>query len=312
MIISASRRTDIPTYYSTWFFNRLREGYVLVRNPLNIHQVSKISLNPEVVDGIVFWTKNPIPMLGKLDRLKEYAYYFQFTLTAYGSEVETGIPSKNGVIVPAFQRLSDIIGSDRVIWRYDPIFLSETYTMDYHIRYFEGLAKKLSRYTKKCTISFIDMYRKTQKNVTGLAMSKFPVDLQDELAGKLAEIAHSYGLAIETCSEGIDLEKYGIQHARCIDDRLFAKLIGCSLNVRKDKNQRPECGCVESVDIGAYNTCKNGCLYCYANYSDTAVKSNAGKHDPNSPLLFGSLGPEDKVIEKKMVSYKDFQISMEI
>ena len=312
MIISASRRTDIPTYYSTWFFNRLREGYVLVRNPLNIHQVSKISLDPDVIDGIVFWAKNPIPMLDKLDRLKDYVYYFQFTLTSYGKDVETGIPSKKDVIIPAFQRLSDAIGPDRVIWRYDPIFLSETYTMDYHIRYFEEIARKLSPYTRKCTISFIDMYRKTQKNVAGLSMREFPVQLQDELAGKLAEIAHSYGLDIETCSEGIDLEKYGIHHARCIDDRLFAKLIGCSLNAGKDKNQRAECGCIESIDIGAYNTCKNGCLYCYANYSNAAVITNAGKHDPDSPLLFGSLGPEDMVSEKKMVSYKDYQISLEI
>lgn len=312
MIISASRRTDIPTYYSAWFFNRLREGYVLVRNPLNIHQVSKISLDPDVIDGIVFWTKNPIPMLDKLDWLKDYVYYFQFTLTSYGKDVETGIPSKKDVIIPAFQRLSDAIGPDRVIWRYDPIFLSETYTMDYHIRYFEEIARKLSPYTRKCTISFIDMYRKTQKNVAGLSMREFPVQLQDELAGKLAEIAHSYGLDIETCSEGIDLEKYGIHHARCIDDRLFAKLIGCSLNAGKDKNQRAECGCIESIDIGAYNTCKNGCLYCYANYSNAAVITNAGKHDPNSPLLFGSLGPEDMVSEKKMVSYKDYQISLEI
>lgn len=312
MIISASRRTDIPTYYSTWFFNRLQEGYVLVRNPLNIHQVSKISLDPDVIDGIVFWTKNPIPMLDKLDRLKDYVYYFQFTLTSYGKDVETGIPSKKAVIIPAFQRLSDAIGPDRVIWRYDPIFLSETYSADYHIRFFEELAKKLSPYTKKCTISFIDMYRKTQKNVAGLSMREFPVQLQDELAGKLAEIAHSYGLDIETCSEGIDLEKYGIHHARCIDDRLFSKLIGCSLNVGKDKNQRAECGCIESTDIGAYNTCKNGCLYCYANYSNAAVITNAGKHDPDSPLLFGSLGPEDMVSEKKMLSYKDYQISLEI
>lgn len=312
MIISASRRTDIPTYYSAWFFNRLREGYVLVRNPLNIHQVSKISLDPDVIDGIVFWTKNPIPMLDKLDWLKDYVYYFQFTLTSYGKDVETGIPSKKDVIIPAFQRLSDAIGPDLVIWRYDPIFLSETYTMDYHIRYFEEIARKLSPYTRKCTISFIDMYRKTQKNVAGLSMREFPVQLQDELAGKLAEIAHSYGLDIETCSEGIDLEKYGIHHARCIDDRLFAKLIGCSLNAGKDKNQRAECGCIESIDIGAYNTCKNGCLYCYANYSNAAVITNAGKHDPNSPLLFGSLGPEDMVSEKKMVSYKDYQISLEI
>ena len=156
MIISASRRTDIPTYYSEWFFNRLHEGYVLVRNPMNIHQVSKITLNPDVVDGIVFWTKNPTPMLDKLDQLNDYTYYFQFTLNAYGRDVETGVPSKNNVIIPAFQKLSDKIGPERVIWRYDPIFISKIYTIDYHLHYFEQLAKRLSPYTKKCTISFLD------------------------------------------------------------------------------------------------------------------------------------------------------------
>lgn len=312
MIISASRRTDIPTYYSTWFLNRLRDGYVLVRNPLNVHQVSRISLSPEVVDGIVFWTKNPLPMLDKLDRLRDYVFYFQFTLNSYGREVETGIPGKNDVILPAFLRLSDAIGPDRVIWRYDPIFLSETYTMEHHIRYFEELARKLSRYTRKCTISFIDMYRKTRKNVAGLALSDFPVEKRDELAGKLAQIAHSCGLEIDTCAEGIDLEKYGIHHARCVDDRLLEKLIGCPLNVGKDKNQRPDCGCVDSIDIGAYDTCKNGCLYCYANDSATAVKTNAGKHDPASPLLFGELDPKDKIVDRKMKPLKELQMSLGI
>lgn len=152
MIISASRRTDIPTYYSDWLLNRIKAGYVYVRNPMNVHQISKISLSPDVVDGIVFWTKNPIPMLDKLNALKDYMYYFQFTLNSYGVDVERNIPSKNNVIVPTFQRLSDLIGPDRVIWRYDPIFLSETYTTDYHIHYFEELAKRLSSYTKNARL----------------------------------------------------------------------------------------------------------------------------------------------------------------
>mgnify|MGYP002798469658 FL=1 len=132
MIISASRRTDIPTYYSEWFFNRLKEEYVLVRNPMNIHQISKISLSPNVVDGIVFWTKNPIPMLNRIAELKKYNFYFQFTLNAYGKDVEPKIPSKKEVIIPAFQKLSEIVGKERVVWRYDPIFFNKKYTVDYH------------------------------------------------------------------------------------------------------------------------------------------------------------------------------------
>ena len=148
MIISASRRTDIPTYYSNWFFNRVMDGYVLVRNPMNAHQISKIALNPDVVDGIVFWTKNPIPMLNELKILHDYMYYFQFTLNSYAQDVEAHVPNKQKHIIPAFKKLSDMIGPDRVIWRYDPIFLNDTYTPEYHIRYFERIAKELSPYKK--------------------------------------------------------------------------------------------------------------------------------------------------------------------
>lgn len=310
MIISASRRTDIPTYYSEWFFNRIKEGYVLVRNPRNAHQISKISLKPEVVDGIVFWTKNPIPMLTKFDRLKDYTYYFQFTLNAYGKDVEPSIPSKNDVIIPAFQKLSNMIGSEKVIWRYDPIFLNEKYTFEYHVNYFEKLAKRLSPYTKKCTISFLDFYQNTENNIAGLSVEKFTPEVQEALAKNLVEIAKSYGLKMDTCAEGIDLQKYGIDHARCIDDRLFESLLNCPLKVGKDKNQRLECGCIESLDIGVYNTCQNGCRYCYANFSTKAVSTNSVQHNPESPLLIGEANPNDKITERKMHSCRVNQIKL--
>lgn len=302
MIISVSRRTDIPTYYSEWFMNRIREGYALARNPMNAHQVSRISLSPEVVDGIVFWTKNPAPMLDKLPQLKDYMYYFQFTLNAYEQDVEAGVPLKHKYIVPTFQRLSEMIGPERVVWRYDPILVSDKYTFDYHVKYFELLAKKLASYTQKCTISFLDMYVKTERNVAGLNIQPWTLELQDAMAKSLAEIAHSYGLELETCAEGIELEKYGIKHAHCIDGELFAKLLGCPLKVGKDKNQRKECGCVDSVDIGAYNTCRNGCRYCYANFNAKMVQNNQQRHNPLSPLLLGELQPDDKVTERKMTS----------
>ncbi len=312
MIISASRRTDIPSYYSVWFFNRLRVGDVYVRNPMNAHQISQISLSPEVVDGIVFWTKNPRPMLDRLNELRDYMYYFQFTLTSYGKDVEQNIPSKSKVIVPAFQRLSDTIGPDRVIWRYDPIFLSETYTMEYHIRYFEELAKRLAPYTRKCTISFLDIYDKTKRNIAPVAPGSFSAEQQNILAKRIAEIAHSYGLRLDTCAEAIDLQQYGIKHARCIDGRLFEQLLHCSLQTKKDKNQRTECGCIEAIDIGTYNTCRNGCRYCYANYSEKAVASQSCMHNPDSPLLIGEIGPEDKIIPRKMASCKIDQICLEL
>lgn len=312
MIISASRRTDIPTYYSEWFLKRIKAGYVYVRNPMNPHQISQINLSPEVVDGIVFWTKNPSPMLDRLVELNDYMYYFQFTLNSYGVDVEENIPNKSKVIIPAFQRLSDSIGPDRVIWRYDPIFLSRLYTVDYHIRYFEELAKRLSPYTRKCTISFLDLYRNTEKNIAILAPDKFSVERQTQLAKTIAKIAHSYGLRIDTCAEEIDLSQYGIEHAKCIDDCLFSQLLQCPLEIKKDKNQRLGCGCAESVDIGAYNTCQNGCKYCYANYSSKAVYMSSKNHDPDSPLLIGEVGADDEIKERKMFSYKTDQIQLSL
>ena len=312
MIISASRRTDIPTYYSNWFFNRIMNGYVLVRNPINTHQISKIPLNPDVVDGIVFWTKNPIPMLDRFNVLREYMLYVYLLLNSYAQDVETHVPNKQKHIIPAFKKLSDMIGPDRVIWRYDPIFLNDTYTPEYHIRYFEKIAKELSPYTKKCAISFIDFYRNTSKNVSDLSLHDFPEEAQKDLAKELAAIAHSYGLLIDTCAEGIELQEYGIGHARCIDDRLLSKLLDCPLDIRKDKSQRLACGCVESIDIGAYDTCRNGCKYCYANYSEKTVCSNFARHIPDSPLLFGEVGPNDKITERKVMSCKVNQIRFDM
>jgi len=306
MIISVSRRTDIPTYYSEWFFNRIRAGCVLVRNPMNFHQISQIKLTPDVVDGIVFWTKNPVPMINRLGELKDYMYYFQFTITLYGDEVEPGIPDKNKIILPAFKRLSDLIGADRVIWRYDPIMISEHYSPDYHIRAFEKIVAELCAYTEKVTISFIDEGYRGVKSKE-LLLLPFSAETQISLSTKLAEIAHGHGLAIDTCAEKIDLKQFGIAHARCIDGKLLSKLLHCPLNVDKDKNQRIECGCAVSIDIGMYNTCYNGCRYCYANHSPNKVLGNFEKHSPQSPLISGEIGEGDKINERTMKSFRDTQ-----
>lgn len=310
MIVSASRRTDIPTYYSDWLFNRLKEEYVLVRNPMNIHQIGRVNLSPDVVDGIVFWTKNPAPMLNRISELERYNYYFQFTLTAYDRDVEPNIPSKNNVIIPTFQNLSKAIGREKVIWRYDPIFFNDRYTMDYHCRYFRVLAAKLGDYTEKCTVSFLDIYRHTARNTKPLKIHPEIKEQQLELMQCFSEIAKEHGFYIDTCSEAIELDKLGISHAHCIDKALFERIGECRLKIDKDPNQRSECGCIASIDIGTYNTCKNGCLYCYANYSrDTFIK-NAQVHNPNSPLLFGEISSNDFVHERKVVSCKECQFTL--
>ncbi len=310
MIISASRRTDIPSYYSEWLIKRLKERYVLVRNPMNIHQVSKIDLSPDVVDAIVFWTKNPTPMLPYLEQIKDYTYYFQFTLSAYGPDVEKNLPSKNKIIIPTFQQLSREIGKEKVIWRYDPIFFNEQYSMEYHCKYFEVLASKLGEYTEKCTVSFMDMYRNTERNVKNLSIVKDTYEMQVELLQRFVEIAKEHGLYIDTCAEIGDFYNIGVEHAHCIDRERIERIGGFKLNVDKDTNQRAECGCVASIDIGAYNTCKNGCLYCYANYSSNTVEKNFGMHNPKSHLLFGEIDSTDVIKERKVKSLINNQMNL--
>ena len=310
MIISASRRTDIPTYYSEWFFNRLREGYVLVRNPMNARQISRISLSPEAVDGIVFWTKNPVPILSRLGELEPYPYYFQFTLTAYGRDVEPNLPGKNGVLIPAFQELSRMAGRERVVWRYDPIFLSDRYTVEYHCRYFRVLAAKLGEYTEKCTVSFLDFYRSTARNMRSLHIREMTAAQQREMMERFSEIAGEYGLYIDTCSEAISLEDLGVSHASCVDRERLERIGGYRLKVGRDRNQRKECGCAASVDIGAYDTCGNGCLYCYATDSRPRAAERVRAHRPDSPILFGTVGPEDVIREREAVSLREQQLSL--
>ena len=283
---------------------------MLVRNPMNIHQISKISLTPDVVDCIVFWTKNPKPMIDRLDELSEYNYYFQFTLNSYGKDVETNVPSKQQEIVHTFKELSCKIGPERVIWRYDPILLNDTYTIDYHINYFEKIARTLKGYTQKCTISFIDLYRNTANNVKGLLLKVMTTEDKRKIAESFSEIAQKYDLFIDTCAEDIELEDINISHAHCIDSNLIEKIVGCKLNISKDKGQRLECGCVESVDIGTYNTCKNGCKYCYANFSQNMVNKNSCLHDSQSPLLFGSVSADDTITSRKVESCKIFQLDL--
>lgn len=310
MIISASRRTDIPTYYSEWLFYRLKEEYVLVRNPMNVHQISRINLSPDVVDGIVFWTKNPVPMLSRLSELDKYNYYFQFTLNAYDKDVEQNIPSKNNIIIPAFQKLSQAIGREKVIWRYDPVFFNDRYTMGYHCKYFRVLAAKLGDYTEKCTISFLDFYRNTARNTQPLNIQQETREQQFEMMQRFSDIAKEYGFDIDTCAEAMEFDKLGISRAHCIDRERFERIGKCKLAIGKDPNQRTECGCIASIDIGTYDTCKNGCLYCYANYSHKTVMKNAQIHHPASPLLFGEIGADDVIKERKAVSCKECQITL--
>ena len=309
MILSVSRRTDIPNYYADWFYNRVKEGFLYVRNPMNFHQVSRIDLSPDLVDCIVFWTKNPEPMMARLQELSDYMYYFQFTLTGYGRDIEPNVPHKKDKMIPVFQRLSEMIGSSRVVWRYDPIFFNDVYTEEYHLRAFEQIADALASYTKRCVISFVDTYAKNKAAMRELKVRQpIPEDGQEDsgsiqnlrvFASRLSEIAHRNGMEIATCAEKIDLSDCGIAHSSCIDKALVEEITGYAIDVGKDKNQRAECGCVESIEVGTYHTCLNGCKYCYANDSWERAKRIFKEYDAESPLLCGRIEDGDKITERK-------------
>jgi len=299
MILSVSRRTDIPAFYWEWFLNRVKAGFVDVRNPMNIHQVSRIDIRPNVVDCIVFWTKNAGNIIPHLEQLKDYKYYFQYTINPYNKLIEENVPLKKDII-ENFRFLSEIIGPNRVIWRYDPILLTGNINIEYHLRYFEELAKRLQGYTQRCVISFVDLYKKTVSNTRDLMMREATDNEMHILAQKLSIIAKNYKMEVLSCSENIDLDAEGVKHGCCIDRNLIEKIVGYKIEVNKDKNQRKECGCVESIDLGAYNTCLHACKYCYANYNNAKVHTLSQMHNPLSTLLAGELDETDVVKERKV------------
>lgn len=303
MILSVSRRTDIPAFYSEWFFERIKEGFVYVRNPMNIHNISRIQLNPKVVDCIVFWTKNAKPLLARIDEIRDYNYYFQYTINPYNRELEKNVPKKDNVI-ETFKELSNKIGLSRMIWRYDPILMTDDIDVYYHIRYFEEIAKRLSTYTKRCTISFIDNYQKTERNLKQTSARELTDSEIFLMVKELVPIAKYYGMEIQTCAERIDLANVGIEHGRCIDNVIIEELLGVKIETSKDINQRKECGCVQSIDIGEYNTCGHHCLYCYANFNKEVVERKREKHDSKSPLLIGNVESGDKISERKVCPLK--------
>ncbi len=309
MIINTGQRTDIPAFYSDWFVNRLKAGFVLVRNPYNPRSVTRYRLSPEVVDLIGFCTKNPAPMLPHMDLLRPYGQYWYVTITPYGKEIEPGVPDKREVL-DSFRRLSDTVGPDRMGWRYDPVFISGDYPAERHIRAFEYMAQTLSGYTHTAVISFVDLYEKTKRNFPEVR----PVTAEQRLLlGKaFAEIAGQYGMTLRPCGEGDELAPFGADCSGCMTVAMYEQALGRRLKVPKTAPARKECACYLGGDIGAYNTCGHLCRYCYANYDAATVRKNLAAHDPESPLLIGHLEPGDQVHEAKQESWIDPQITMEL
>lgn len=309
MIIQTGMRTDIPAFYSKWFMNRIKEGYVLVRNPYNERQVTRYRLAPDVVDLIAFCTKNPAPMLPYMNVLKPYGQYWFVSITPYGKDIEPNVPDKEKVM-DDFKKLSDIVGVDSMGWRYAPVFIDETHSVEWHITEFEKIAENLCGYTKSCVISFIDIYKKVERN--------FPeareVSKSDRitLGKELIKIAKNYGMTIRPCAEGDELAPYGADCSGCMTLNTFETALHACLDVpnRKTNQRNGQCACLLGVDIGAYDTCGHLCKYCYANSNAELVKENMKKHNPMSPFLLGESMPGDDIHEAKQESWVDHQFNL--
>ena len=309
MIINTGQRTDIPAFYSRWFVNRLKAGFVLVRNPYNPRSVTRYRLSPDVVDLIGFCTKNPAPMLPHMDLLRPYGQYGFVTITPYGKEIEPHVPDKRNVL-ESFRRLSDLVGPDCMGWRYDPVFISEEYPVERHIKAFEYMAGELSGYTRTAVISFIDLYEKTKRNFPEARQVTAEERL---LLGKaFTEIGKQYGMTIRPCGEGDELAPFGADCSGCMTIATYEQALRQRLKAPKTAPARKECACYLGGEIGAYNTCGHRCRYCYANYDAETVRKNMGLHDPESPLLIGHLQPGDQVHEARQESWIDPQIGMDL
>lgn len=307
MIINTGQRTDIPAFYAEWLANRLKEGFVCVRNPYHPNQVSRYRLDPSVVDVIGFCTKNPSPMFPYMDLLKDYGQYWFVTITPYGRDIEPNVPDKHRLL-DDFKRLSDIVGLNAIGWRYDPIFISERYTMDYHVRAFEQISSALDGYTETVVISFIDLYPKVRRNFPeARAVTK---EQQMVLGKALIRIASDHGMTVKPCAEGDELAPFGADCGGCMRISDYEKAIGRRLSAPKRKGARAECACYLACDIGAYSTCKHLCRYCYANAESEKVLAQSRLHDPASPFLIGNYMDGDKIHDVPQKSWIDGQTSL--
>lgn len=292
MILNVSGRTDVVAFYTSWFMNRYREGYVDVRNPFYEKQVSRIYFSD--VDAIVFCTKNPLPIIKYLPTIK-HPIIFQVTLTPYKHDLEPNVIPK-GKIVDSIKKIASIIGSEYVYVRYDPIIINDLYTIDYHIKAFDNLCHLLEGYVKHIIISFVDDYKNVQNNHKILNIKNL-ADKDYQIIGEnFYKSAKKCNITVQTCCEEHNLVEYGFIKRDCVDHQLIFKLTG---KTKFSKWKERNCNCVSMVDIGAYNTCSHYCKYCYANYDEKRVHNNILKHDSSSSLLIGKLASDDIIKVRK-------------
>ena len=301
MILNTGGRTDTVQYYTEWLLRRFAEGYVLTRNLLFPGKVNRYELTPDKVDCVVFCSKNYRPILPRLHEITgKFNTYFHYTITAYGKDIEPGVPSIDESM-ETLMELSKLVGPQRVAWRYDPVLLTKEYTIQRHLETFDRMAKVLAPYIDRCIFSFVEMYKKLEVNMPEL----IPLSVEDmeRLAEGLGTIAARYGIHIQTCGTNGDFARFGVHSSGCMTLDILGRANGIAFKNLKHKGMRQGCHCIESRDIGAYDTCMNGCKYCYANKTPRKAFENFKLHDPASPLLLGQVGPDDTVIQGMQKSF---------
>ena len=293
MILMVSGRTDIPAFYTKWFMKRLEEGYLDVRNPFNPKLVSRINFNN--VDLIMFCTKNPLPIMPCLKDINK-PILFHITLTPYKKDIEPNVINKKKII-EGIKEISNIIGKENTIVRYDPIFISNKYNINYHIKAFDKLCNLLNGYIDEIIVSFLDNYKNVSNNIKYLQYKNLTDEDYKNIGINFYESANKNNIKVKTCFEKKNLVEYGFVSGDCISKELAYKLTGKKFN-KQTIRKGNLCNCVTTVDIGVYNTCNHLCKYCYANYDEEKVKDNILKHNPNSSLLIGELQSDDIIKER--------------
>lgn len=301
MMINTGGRTDTVQYYTDWLMKRFEEGYVLSRNPLFPNKVTRYELTPEMVDCVVFCSKNYAPILPHIDKIADrFPIYCHYTITAYGKDIEPGVPSIEQSIDTLLE-LSRTIGKEKIAWRYDPVLLTTEYTIERHLETFEQMASRLSGHVDRCIFSFVEMYKKLEYNMSEII--PFTTADMERLAEGLGGIAKRYDLTIQTCGTNGDYSRYGIKASGCMTLDILGTANQLAFRNLKHKGMRQGCHCIESRDIGAYDTCLNGCKYCYANKNPDIAVQNHKLHDKNSPLLLGSVKHTDIIQQGAQKSF---------
>lgn len=293
MLLNISGRTDIVNYYSDWLFKRFAAGFAYSRNSLFQNSVRRYELTPEKVDCIIFGSKNYTPVLDRIHLITErFNSYFNYTITAYGKDIEPGVPDME-TSIETLIALAKIVGAWRLAWRYDPVLLTEKYTVTRHIETFDHIAGRLAGHIDRCIFSFVEMYKKHESNLPEL-IPITPGEM-DAIAGGLGAIAKKRGIRLQTCGPEENYARYGIETSGCVTLAMLAKANGLQFRNLKHNGFRKGCHCIESRDLGALNSCLNGCKYCYANKNAELPHENYKRHDPDSPLLLGQLKPSDNL-----------------